>query len=344
VEVRLTLLDESEGIDIEARPWGLAPSVARVDAIDTALRKRLAGSLAYLAAAASLAETHQVALESIGDRLSAGPVSPWVFCLYSKLVAQLAKAPGSDVSAAFAKIAQAATHPADAGVVALRDPAIPGAWWDHARLLFDTDRKRPFSPTAPSDEAFALCQQDIDAGLAVLRRADPVWHQELKRLVRLIVLAAPSDPAGGFNGASTFFFWGAAILNSAVRRNSLTIVDLLVHESSHILLFGVSADGALTENSGHERYDSPLRKDRRPIDGIFHACFVATRVHLAMRRMLACGALNDDEWKLAVERAQYNGNAARIALEELDRHANPTALGAKVLDTLHAYWAAAPAD
>ena len=53
--------------------------------------------------------------------------------------------------------------------------------------------------------------------------------------------------------------------------------------------FGVSADGALTENSGNERYDSPLRKDKRPIDGIVHACFVATRVHLAMSRMLGSG-------------------------------------------------------
>ncbi|HEY8300152.1 MAG TPA: hypothetical protein VIF65_06725, partial [Methyloceanibacter sp.] len=40
-------------------------------------------------------------------------------------------------------------------------------------------------------------------------------------------------------------------------------------ESSHVLLFGVSAEGALTENSGRERYDSPLRRDKRPIDGIF---------------------------------------------------------------------------
>ena len=64
------------------------------------------------------------------------------------------------------------------------------------------------------------------------------------------------------------------------------MVDLLVHESSHVLLFGVSAEGALTENSGRERYDSPLRRDKRPIDGILHACFVATRVHLAMNRLL----------------------------------------------------------
>ena len=122
------------------------------------------------------------------------------------------------------------------------------------------------------------------------------------------------------------------------------MVDLLVHESSHVLLFGVSADGALTENSGSERYDSPLRADKRPIDGIFHACFVATRVHLAMSRMLASGALTDAEAKLALERGEYNGNAARNGLDELDRHARLTGLGGKVLGTLRAYWAGAPAN
>ena len=113
------------------------------------------------------------------------------------------------------------------------------------------------------------------------------------------MLGAPGsdDPADKFNGASTFFLWGASLLNADLRRSCISIIDLLVHESSHVLLFGISADGALTENSGSERFDSPLRSDKRPIDGIFHACFVATRVHLAMSRMLESGVLTQAEAK-----------------------------------------------
>ena len=40
------------------------------------------------------------------------------------------------------------------------------------------------------------------------------------------------------------------------------MIDLLVHESSHGLLFGISAEGALTENSGTERYE--LAAPQRP--------------------------------------------------------------------------------
>ena len=99
----------------------------------------------------------------------------------------------------------------------------------------------------------------------------------------------------------------------------------------------------MTANSGSERYDLPLRPDKRPIDGILHACFVATRVHLAMDRLVASGVLSDVEVKLALERRDNNGEAGRNSIEELSRHARLTSLGEKVLDTLRAYWAGAPA-
>lgn len=342
----LTLLDEREGIAVEAPRWALAPSVPRVQALDEALRLKLADSLAYLAEVASLGDSQSAALARIEERLKFRPVSPWVFCLYSKLVAELAKMPRGDVGGACAAVAEAALLPADAGVVSFRDPAVPEPWWDHFRLLFDTDRQRSFKPKAPSEENFTLCRENIEAGLAVLKRADPVWHKEVVSLVRMIVLGAPgsAEPADRFNGASTFFLWGASLLNADLRRSSISIVDLLVHESSHVLLFGVSADGALTENAGSERYDSPLREDKRPIDGIFHACFVSTRVHLAMHRLIRSSALSDEEAKIALERGQFNGDAARNAIVELDRHARLTELGKKVLDTLRAYWAHAPGN
>ena len=62
----------------------------------------------------------------------------------------------------------------DAGVVCFGDRTVPAAWWDQFRLLFDTDRKRPFKPKAPSPANFAACQETIAAGLALFERADPM--------------------------------------------------------------------------------------------------------------------------------------------------------------------------
>ena len=140
--------------------------------------------------------------------------------------------------------------------------------------------------------AIQALQRDIETTLALMQRADPAFHAEVRRLLRMVVLGAPESPNldHEFNGASTFFLWGATFLNADLRRTTIALVDLLVHESSHVLLFGVGTESTLTRNSYGERYSSPLRADPRPIDGIFHTCFVATRVHLALTRLLESGS------------------------------------------------------
>ena len=63
-----------------------------------------------------------------------------------------------------------------------------------------------------------------------------------------------------------------------------------------------------------------------------------------MSRMLRSGALTHAEANIAMERARYNGEAARIGIDELERHARLTELGAAVLDTLRSYWAGSVAQ
>jgi HEXXH motif-containing protein len=277
-------------------------------------------------------------MSQLRARLGQGPVSPWLFCLYSKLVAELSK--NGDVSESFEAMIKAASSPANWGAIAYRDSAIPAAWWDHFHLLLDTDWQRPFDFTQPQPEVTAGCEADIQSALALLQRTDAKLTDEVRSLARLIVLATPgADAKNGFNGASTFFLWAGVLINARVRRSPIVMIDLLVHESSHVLLFGIAAEEPLTRNPGTERYASPVRPDPRPIDGIFHACFVTTRVHLAMSRLLETRSLSAQDASEAVERRDYNGNAARAALDLLDRHAVTTDTGKRVVDTLHDYWA-----
>jgi HEXXH motif-containing protein len=119
------------------------------------------------------------------------------------------------------------------------------------------------------------------------------------------------------------------------------MVDVLVHEASHLLLFGLVGGKALSRNDPAARYASPLRRDPRPIDGIFHAAFVATRVHLTMERMRsrAEATLHAD-----IDRhATKNREAALIALDVLRRELLPTPEGQGILDALEGYWQAAHA-
>jgi HEXXH motif-containing protein len=241
-------------------------------------------------------------------------------------------------------VANAASLPTSQGAIKLRDSSIPNSWWDHFQLLLDTDQSSPFRPIAPTTEQFSRCEQEIATSFELMRRIDPILHDEIKSLLRSIVLGSPpnSDPASYFNGASTFFLWGATLLNANVNRTPISMVDLLVHESSHVLLFGLSSNGGLARNDGAEKYDSPIRADRRPIDGIFHACFVTTRVHLAMKRLLDSGSLQEGDSKLAIQHCHCNEEAGRESLAVLRHHAKPTRLGNAILGELQEYWANQP--
>ena len=285
----------------------------------------------------------RAAVSSLVARLRAGPVSSFVFCLYSRLVAELSNEVQGD-GESFDTVADAASLSAGHGVIALRNSTIPDPWWDHFQLLLDTDQTYPFRPVAPTAEQFSRCEREIAAGLEIMRRINSIWHDEVKSLLRSIVLAAPpdSDPASSFDGASAFFLWGATLLNASVSRAAISMVNVLVHESSHVLLFGLSCHEALTRNDGQVRYDSPVRSDKRPIDGIFHACFVTTRVHLAMKRLLDSGSLHEDDRRLAIQHRQCNEAAGRKSLAVLSRHAEPTKFGKVILDELQEYWAHQP--
>jgi hypothetical protein len=321
----------------------LTPSSSRVEDIDSLLRLRLADSFEYLGGLLWFEDTGRTAVFGLIERLKAGPVSPWVFCLYSKLVTKLSKGfegSGESLNA----LANAASLPAGEGVMKLLNSTIPNPWWDHFQILLDTDQTSPLRLAAPTTQQFSRCQQEIATSLELIRRIDPVWHDEVKSLLRSIVLGTPahSDPASFFNGASTFFLWGATLLNANVSRAPVSMVDLLVHESSHVLLFGLASNGGLTRNGGEQRYDSPVRADKRPIDGIFHACFVTTRVHLAMKRLLDSGSLHEDDSKLAIQHCQHNEEAGRESLALLARHAEPTSLGKAILSELQDYWTNQP--
>lgn len=320
-------------------PWAVEPYQSRVRDLDAGLRSRLADSFEYLGEILPAGDGGKV-LGDLRRRLRSGEVSPWVFGLYAGLVEKLSWNQEAAAAELLGQIGLAASRPAADGVIGFGDASVPAAWWDRFLILLDTDPKRPFRVAAPPPGAFAACAGDVEQALALLDRAAPDFADEVRALLRTIVLAEP-EGENSFNGASTFFMWGATLLNAAVRRGEAAMVDLLVHESSHVLLFGVAADQPLTRNGGEERYASPLRKDARPIDGIFHAAFVTTRVHRALDRVLASGRLDERQALEAAEQRRRNAVAARSSLEVLDQHALPTDLGAGILSTLRAYWSSA---
>jgi hypothetical protein len=329
---------EHRGADVAAETafTSILPSAARADAVDRNLRVRLAASLDYLSAFAG-GDVAGV-LRSLSDKLPSTPVSPWLFCLYSRLVADLSQRRPLSPDVAQA-LSDAGDLPARTDPVALHDPSIPDDWWEHYLVLLDTDPDRNFRPAAPTAEAAKRRRGEIAEALQLLAECDAEMHDEVRSLLHMPILAAPatSNRRDRFNGASTFFMWGAALINARTSTGPIATIDILVHESSHLLLFGLVEGKALTQNDASERYASPLRPDQRPIDGIFHACFVAARVYAAMSRLLDGGRLSAADSEAAERRRDYNGNAAQTGLASLSEYARPTERGERILSVLRSY-------
>ena len=130
----------------------------------------------------------------------------------------------------------------------------------------------------PADSRAATAE--IDA-LRLLLAADlPLWWAELQALLGKIILATTADTGKGFAGASAFDVWGAILINPGYRSDRLHLALTLVHESSHLKLFYAYLDDEIVLNPPDQVFSSPLRRQPRPMNGIYHAAFVLARMAL----------------------------------------------------------------
>jgi len=309
-----------------------APDAGRAGALDATLRAGLAHSLVYLS---GITGGSDAAWDEVAARIAAGPVSPFVFGSYAAMVAALSR--GERPAPHKALLLAASRLPAANAPIIFGGGGVPPALWPQLGMLFDTDADRPFQvePPAPADAGAAMTE--IEVAFDFLRRHDPEFHADIRATQRVIVLARPVRGATSFGAASTFFLWGLSIVNAEPRRDLVPMLDILIHESGHLLLFGLAAGEALAEN-GAERRTSPLRRDPRPIEGIFHAAFVATRVHAASTRLLHAPGIGEGVAAALAREREASGQAGRAGLATLAEHAIPTPRGREVMGALEDYW------
>lgn len=130
----------------------------------------------------------------------------------------------------------------------------------------------------PSAEEVERLRRDVETLREGLSGAVPLWWQELATLVSLIVLAESASPEHRFAGASAFAAWGAILVNPRAQSDLRTLALTLIHESSHLKLFSAYLDDEIVLNDPDETYSSPLRREPRPMNGIYHAAYVLARM------------------------------------------------------------------
>jgi len=264
-------------------------------------------------------------------RIADEPANPALFAIYHDAAVAAAIDDFSSVRKLlqlFAEVALAA-EPVPL-LVSLDDRDLAGQADRYRRMIDDDEGYRiALGPVnAATREAARL---RIAEAMALIRQSRPDMAEEIAVAARQIVLADGSAGEQSFSGASSFFLWGALVINPAANADRLTLAETLVHESGHALLFGLAEAEPLVANRPDERYRSPLRDDPRPMEGIVHATYVLSRMAKLMEAIAARCALSDPERAQAAAMAQSSRGLFLDGLAVVREHARFTERGRAVL-------------
>lgn len=306
---------------------------------DLALRHALADSLCHIstAARAVLGDVGPDA-EPVAAAIRARRVRPGLFGAYYELVLALQSQDPAAARALWREIGQRLDEPVGSRVLPLGHPDLGPDSARYARLI-DLGASPPRLLHAPPSAEWTPFPERLAAARAVLAAVDPPLAAEVDALTLDVIGAVP--PAGAafrFGGASSFMLWGALILNLERHGNVLDTLEGLVHEATHLLLFGRFHPTPPVLNPVQHRFASPLRREPRPMIGVYHATLVCARLHVLHGCLLEhrpAGLITTDWPLLETRRAEQRARFLQ-GYAILTEQGQLTEPGRALLDSAHA--------
>lgn len=222
----------------------------------------------------------------------------------------------------------------------LRDPRVR----DIYLACLDTDPTMTLPFLAPDPAAAKRTRHAIREALDLMETAIPHLAQEFYGLVHEIVLASSATGKGEmrFDGASSYMLWGALFLNVDEGKSALEMLETLIHESSHSLLFGMCTEEALVNNDDEATFHSPLRPDPRPMDGIYHATYVSARMHYAIAEAILSPVLDTAQREEADRLLRSSYRAFRDGYQIVAEHGDLTLTGEHLIQEALTYMSQSP--
>lgn len=310
---------------------GFIPRPDRGVSLDAHRHMDLASSLAHLAqSAAEVAPQTSERLTALAVAIQHGKrVRPLAFRIYFRLVPALISGNTKEASSLLTKF-ETLLDRAEARQVTYF--GAPDGDQLSLELIEDGMRLAPITETEAAD-----FKRLLDDGWNLMAEGLPDLHLEIAGLVHEVLLArAPHGDDTEFDGASHYQFWGLLLLNPRHHRSPLSVVEVLAHEASHSLLFGLTVDEPLVFNPDDELFPSPLRLDQRPMDGIFHAAYVSARMCWAMEQLARSERLSPDDRHRAAEAARQDRTNWERGLAVIEAHGKLSRTGDRILQAARA--------
>jgi len=322
--------------------YQFAPDPERAAALDARMHQSLADSLMHIRAEADRTDGLDLApLDRLIRLIGAGErLPPAAFGWYYELGIALFDQKLAAAAEALVQLGRIGPRPSELPVVTLNDSHVT----DHGDLYLRRMGReaREDDIQAPPPELAEPFRDRLRVGFALLDATIPDLAGEVRALVHEILLATGVEgSASEFDGASFYQLWGLLMLNPRFHRTPVSVAEVLAHESAHSLLFGFTFDEPLVLNADAELYPSPLRRDLRPMDGIYHATYVSARMCWAMRRIAADRGLDGEARAAAEAAAERDARNFASGYSVIEDHGRLSGTGTVLMAAAHDFMARA---
>lgn len=187
---------------------------------------------------------------------------------------------------------------------------------------------------SPTDEQLEQFTTKVDDALKLFEAIAAKQYHAWCDAIRMIVAVAQGvDSEISLAGGSSLFLPGVMVVNVDYCSDTLETLATLVHEAAHVQLNSLCSHEPLCLNTAAERFESPLRADARPMEGVIHANYVcATLADLFMKLSESphCSEPREQARKIAED--HYQPLAAQV--EQIAEHAKLTPAGQQTLGYL----------
>lgn len=281
--------------------------------------------------AAALAGRTATELIDPGKRLN-----PLIFCAQQDMRAALCAQDRSSVQAKLellSRIVITDTHYTSGLTIRPRRHELNGVDMaiDSVLLVSDGDEDLIDNPPKPPGHSMADTGiRQVQDAMALISDTDPDLAAESGELLSEVVLTD-----GGPEGVTSLKFFGAAQIRLPRHLEgpaaTLYVAEHLAHETSHLAMYAMMSIDPMLHNAHLTRYTSPLRSDLRPLYEVFHVTFVLarlTRLYTRIRRITG-----SPESEAA---AEMQHKLFLDGYQTLQRHADLTDTGRRILDECHA--------
>jgi HEXXH motif-containing protein len=312
-------------------------------AMAASMARRLGGSLRHIVER-SAGHVDVLAARTLPmiERLEAGErAAPDAFAVYHDMVRAIERDDLDDLQALFHDLADAGRPFDGMRVTGFSVDELGSRRIERYGRHAGDDADHPVRFATTRDGPVGEFGARVSAALKLLASGAPAVASEIEAVVSEVVVAEPNRSDGGrdYGSISAFPLWGAIFVNPAGVRDDIDCAAALVHETTHMLLFAHSVDEPLVFNPRAEVFDSPLREDQRPMDGILHATCVTARIHAALSTCIASRRLNAQDEDAALRRLGRLADSCARGLAVVRSHADLTDTGRAVVDAIERYMA-----